>query len=79
MGEYQEAGTAFDLSSTHVHLGLGATAVAIPEFCWTPESLQAYGDRFAADGDEGRIVCIVPQEATWDSWERHPAGEHRPR
>ena len=35
----------------------------------------AYQERFAGDGDEGRLVCVIPQEATWDSWERHPAGE----
>lgn len=31
--------------------------------------------RFVSDGREGRLVCITPQSATWDTWERHPAGE----
>lgn len=66
---------AFDLSRTFVHLGLGARAVPIPEFEWTPEFLESFVDRFASDGDEGRLVCIVPQDETWRSWERHPAGE----
>lgn len=66
---------AFDLSETFVHLGLGATASPISEFSWTPEFLERYAAERAADGDEGRLVCIVEQGATWDSWERHPAGE----
>jgi mannose-6-phosphate isomerase-like protein (cupin superfamily) len=65
----------FDLSQTHVHLGLGARATPIEDFQWTPEFLQRYGSDFASDGDEGRIVCLVRQSETWDSWERHPAGE----
>jgi mannose-6-phosphate isomerase-like protein (cupin superfamily) len=66
---------AFDLSRTYVHLGLGSRAVPMPDFQWTGECLAAYGERFAADGAEGRLVCVVPQDETWDSWERHPAGE----
>jgi uncharacterized cupin superfamily protein len=65
----------FDLSSTIIHLGLGATATPLPDFQWTPEYLEGYGRRFAADGDEGRMVVMNRQEATWDQWERHPAGE----
>lgn len=26
-------------------------------------------------GGEGRLVMIGPEEATWTSWERHPAGD----
>jgi mannose-6-phosphate isomerase-like protein (cupin superfamily) len=66
---------AFDLNRTFVHLGLGATATPLPDFSWSPEYLDSYTERFAADGSEGRLVCVMPQEATWDSWERHPAGE----
>lgn len=65
----------FDLSQTHIHLGLGARATPVPDFQWTGEFLERYAADFAADGDDGRIVCIVPQAKTWDSWERHPAGE----
>jgi quercetin dioxygenase-like cupin family protein len=65
----------FDLHSTFLHLGLGATATPLPDFSWSREYLDSYTDRFADDGNEGRLVCVLPQEATWDSWERHPAGE----
>ncbi|HWE68348.1 MAG TPA: cupin domain-containing protein [Acidimicrobiales bacterium] len=65
----------FDLSTAIVHLGLGATATPMADFAWTPESLAAYESTFAGDGDEGRLVCVTEQAATWDSWERHPAGE----
>jgi mannose-6-phosphate isomerase-like protein (cupin superfamily) len=65
----------FDLAQTFVHLGLGSTATPLPDFTWSQENLESYGARFAADGNEGRLVCITPQEATWDTWERHPAGE----
>lgn len=69
------ADPAFDLSRTFVHLGLGVRAVPVRDFAWTPEFLAAYEASFRDDGDEGRLVCIVAQDATWDSWERHPAGE----
>jgi quercetin dioxygenase-like cupin family protein len=66
---------SFDLSSTYVHLGLGATATPLPDFQWSQEYLEGYERRFAADGVEGRLVVISPQTSTWDVWERHPAGE----
>ena len=69
------SGGAFDLAHTFVHLGLDAAATPLPDFAWSPEYLDAYAARFAADGDEGRLVCVSPQEATWDTWERHPAGD----
>jgi mannose-6-phosphate isomerase-like protein (cupin superfamily) len=66
---------AFDLAQTFVHLGSGATATELPDFNWSAEYMAGYAERFAADGDEGRLVCVLEQAATWDSWERHPAGE----
>ena len=65
----------FDLAQTFVHLGLGSTATPLPDFTLSPEYLDAYEARFASDGAEGRLVCVTPQDATWDAWERHPAGE----
>jgi mannose-6-phosphate isomerase-like protein (cupin superfamily) len=65
----------FDLSRTFVHLGLGSSATPLPDFTWTAEHVEAYRSRFEADGTEGRLVCAIAQDATWDGWERHPAGE----
>ncbi len=65
----------FDLSETFVHLGLGARAVPMEDFDWSPDAMAAYDERFASDGDEGRLVCLLAQEASWRTWERHPAGE----
>jgi uncharacterized cupin superfamily protein len=65
----------FDLSQTFVHLGLGSTATLLPDFSWSNEYLERLHARFASDGKEGRLVCLLPQEATWDTWERHPAGD----
>ena len=66
---------AFDLSEVFVHLGLGATATPLPDFSWAPECVAAYQERFADDGADGRLVCVLAQDKTWNSWERHPAGE----
>lgn len=66
---------AYDLSSTCLHLGLGATVTPLPDFEWTPAYLGAYERRFEGDGDEGRLVVVSPQVQTWTTWERHPAGD----
>jgi uncharacterized cupin superfamily protein len=66
---------AFDLSSTYAHLGLGARVDLLPDFAWTPEYLASYGERTADDGDEGRLVTLFDQRESWDTWERHPAGD----
>jgi len=66
---------AFDLSTTYVHLGSDAGAVAIPDFEWTPEFLERYAADYATDGSEGRLVMIGASDKTWTYWERHPAGE----
>jgi mannose-6-phosphate isomerase-like protein (cupin superfamily) len=65
----------FDLSTTFIHLGLGAHATPLPDFEWSPEYLAGYDARFASDGAEGRLVSLMPVTESWSSWERHPAGE----
>lgn len=65
---------AFDLSDVFIHLGLGSAATPLPDFAWSPEYMAGYHERFAEDGSEGRLVCVVAQDKTWDTWERHPAG-----
>src|SRR6185437_10637901 len=52
----------FDLSRTFVHLGLGSTATPLPDFAWTPEYLTSYRERYAAEGGQGRLVCLLAQE-----------------
>ena len=64
-----------DLATANLHLGLGARVDVLADFEWTAEYLAAYTDRTAGDGDEGRLVLLDRQERSWDTWERHPAGE----
>lgn len=73
--EEHGAPDAFDLARTFVHLGRGSTATPLPDFEWTAAHVDAYRRRFAEDGKEGRLVCVIRQDETWDGWERHPAGE----
>jgi mannose-6-phosphate isomerase-like protein (cupin superfamily) len=63
------------LDGAALHLGLDATATPMPDFSWAPEALAGYVERFAGDGDEGRLVVMFHSTESWDSWERHPAGE----
>ena len=59
---------------THpVHLGLGASACAEPEFSGM-EWYAGYADRHAADGIAGRLVSQYDFDQSWDSWEVHPHG-----
>ena len=58
-----------------IHLGLGARATPLRDFTWDPAYLQSYMERFASDGDEGRLVGLFHQTESWSTWERHPAGE----
>jgi hypothetical protein len=69
------AESAFDLSTTHVHLGLGSRAIPIRDFQWTPDFLAKYAADHAADGDEGRLVMVGTGDSSWTTWESHPAGE----
>lgn len=57
-----------------IHLGLGARAVAQPQFTGF-DWYEAYGQRHADDGSEGRLVSLFRFEESWTSWEMHPSGE----
>jgi len=70
-----DAADGMRLDEAIVHLGPGARATPFSDFSWTPECLTRYSETFAADGDEGRMVCMVAQREDSTSWERHPAGE----
>jgi mannose-6-phosphate isomerase-like protein (cupin superfamily) len=62
------------LATNPIHLGLGATAVAEPAFTGM-DWYQAYGERHAADGAEGRLVALHSFTGSWDMWEMHPLGD----
>ncbi|MGO9196335.1 MAG: cupin domain-containing protein [Acidimicrobiales bacterium] len=66
---------AFNVSTTFVHLGLGGVAIALPGFEWTQAYLEGYERETELDGEEGRLVSLLPHAANWSHWERHPAGE----
>ncbi len=57
-----------------IHLGSGATAVVEPEFTGQPDWYQAYGERHADDGTEGRLVSMYTFSESWPTWEVHPNG-----
>jgi mannose-6-phosphate isomerase-like protein (cupin superfamily) len=57
-----------------IHLGLGAKAVAEPQFTG-PDWYDQYMERHRDDLDEGRIVSLFRFEEPWTSWEMHPAGD----
>ena len=63
-----------DIKVHPLHLGLGATAEIEPRFTGEMEWYQAYGERHAADGAEGRLVSMHTFTEPWDVWEMHPRG-----
>lgn len=63
-----------DLRTHPVHLGLGARAEVQPAFTGM-EWYEAYGQRVAADGKEGRLVSMHDFTGDWDDWEMHPTGD----
>ncbi|MCA9619476.1 MAG: cupin domain-containing protein [Myxococcales bacterium] len=64
----------FDLAKHPVHLGLGATAVRLRSFERTREWYEDYGEAFADDGTEGRLVALHTFTEDWPTWEVHPLG-----
>jgi mannose-6-phosphate isomerase-like protein (cupin superfamily) len=65
----------FDLSRFPVHLGLGARVTRQPEHTGDPAWNEAYWQRTAADGLEGRLVAIHSFAEPWKFWEVHPKGD----
>jgi len=57
-----------------IHLGLGARAVAEPQFTG-PDWYESYVERHGDDMEEGRLVSLFRFEESWTSWEMHPAGD----
>ncbi|HEY9091177.1 cupin domain-containing protein [Parasphingorhabdus sp.] len=62
------------LSAHPIHLGKGASAIIEPDFTGDPDWYEAYVERRAADGAEGRLVALHNFSKPWDMWEMHPAG-----
>ena len=63
-----------DLTTTPLHLGLGATITVQEPFTGDMAWYQRYGERTAADGKEGRLVTISAFAKPWTHWEVHPHG-----
>jgi hypothetical protein len=66
---------AIDLTATPLHLSLGSRALAVEGFGWDGGVLAAYATAVADDGAEGRLVMVFQGDRSWDTWERHPAGD----
>jgi mannose-6-phosphate isomerase-like protein (cupin superfamily) len=66
---------AIDLTNTPVHLGLGSRALPVEGFEWDGRVLEAYAAAVADDGPEGRLVMVFEGSRSWETWERHPAGD----
>lgn len=66
--------SAQSLERFPLHLGLGATAVSLPEFTGAMEWYVNYSERHGEDGAEGRLVSMHTFTEDWTSWEMHPAG-----
>lgn len=64
-----------NLNNCPLHLGLGATAIAQPEFTGAMDWYEGYGQRHGSDGAEGRLVSMHSFSQSWDSWEMHPHGD----
>ena len=58
-----------------LHLGLGATAIVLPEFTGDMAWYETYGLAHGKDGKEGRLVSMHSFHESWDSWEMHPEGD----
>jgi uncharacterized cupin superfamily protein len=65
---------SFELATTPLHLGLGATAVPQPAFDGEVSWYEGYAMRHSEDGAEGRLVSMHTFDNSWDVWEMHPSG-----
>lgn len=63
-----------DIGTHPIHLGLGATAVPLPEYTGDMSWYGDYAEAHGADGADGRLVSMYTFTEPWDSWEVHPNG-----
>jgi len=66
---------AIDLTAMPIHLSLGSRALAVEGFGWDGDVLAAYTAATADDGADGRLVMVFQGNESWETWERHPAGD----
>ena len=71
---YARGVSAFKLSETPVHLGLGSTAEQLPPFDGSMQWFERYGAAHSQDGAEGRLVAVFTFTSDWPTWEIHPNG-----
>jgi hypothetical protein len=64
-----------NLTTTPVHLGPRSRALSVEGFEWDSGVLAAYSAAVADDGPEGRMVMVFEGSRSWDTRERHPAGD----
>ncbi|MEQ9112273.1 MAG: cupin domain-containing protein [Rhodospirillaceae bacterium] len=64
-----------NLNTHPIHLGLGAKAIIQPAFTGGMDWYNAYGERNADDGAEGRLVNLFTFTESWTGWEMHPHGD----
>lgn len=57
-----------------IHLGVGATAVTLPDFTGEMSWYEDYGKVHGGDGKEGRLLTMHTFSEPWDTWEVHPEG-----
>lgn len=69
------AASTHDIKTHPIHLGLGAKAVAEPEFTGEMAWYMGYGERHGGDGAEGRLVALHTFTEPWPTWEMHPHGD----
>lgn len=67
--------SAFKLSETPVHLGLGARVQQLAPYDGSMQWYERYGADHAGDGAEGRLVTVHSFTSDWTTWEVHPNGD----
>ncbi len=70
----QQSGTGTALHIHPIHLGRGGSAAIEPPFTGDMAWYEAYAERRAADGTEGRMVTLHSFDQPWTIWEMHPNG-----
>lgn len=73
MTERKSSSGPWSLADFPAHLGGNASITVQPRFAGD-DWFEAYGERHAADGKEGRLVTLFTFSESWTHWEMHPHG-----